>query len=331
MIPLPLLDGDTLLLDNSSLETFTTCPRAAQYLVCQKRKSSADKVALRFGGIIHSALEVRYRSATPMLAQTDAVQDCMLAKAQVEYEKWLSTSPSILDDDFRTFSCAAELIRLYGQQYPFESFDLVKLSDGRPFVEVPFALPLGEIEVNARMLVRDESGSVAERHVAIIKLVWTGRIDLAYRLDKRLYVLDHKTTSILGPSYFTTFEDSHQLIGYTWAAKQLLDQTPHGFVVNAIAVRRPTKTGKAFEFLRQAIAVSEWQLTEWQHDTISIVAKFVQGCQEGYLPKHRAWCVGKFGPCPYRSVCTLPPEQREVMLASGEFQDSTWSPLHATT
>jgi len=329
MIPLSLLDGDTLLLDNSSLETFTTCPRSAEYLVCRKRRSSADRVALRFGGIIHSALEVRYRAATTLLAQSEQVQDCMLAKAQEGFTSWLVESPGVLDDDFRTFSCAAELIRLYGLQYPFEDFELVKLPDDRPFVEVPFAVPLGEIDLHGPILVAHPDGTTEVRSIPSIKLVWTGRIDLAYHHNSRLYVLDHKTTSILGPSYFTSFEDSHQLIGYTWAARHLLGETPHGFVVNAIAVRRPTKTGKAFEFIRQPIAVAQWQLDEWVNDTLRIVAQFIQYAQEGYFPKHRAWCVGKFGPCPYRSVCTLPPSQRDIMLSSGEFQDATWSPLNA--
>jgi hypothetical protein len=334
MIPLPLLDGDTLLLDNSSLETFTTCPRSAQYLVCEKRKSSTERSALKFGGIIHQALELRYLAASSMYAQTDEVQSVMMARLSKEFSTWQPP-----EEDFRTYTCATELIRLYGETYPFESFQVLKDSTGRPFVEMPFAVPIGQIDINDRIWVKPmaknvdgvvcQSAPLEERFVSTINLIWTGKIDLAYSLDGRNFILDHKTTSIMGPSYFTSFEDSHQLIGYSWAAEHLLGVPIHGFVVNAIGVRKPTKTGKAFEFIRKAFSVDKWQKDEWVSDTMHIVSDFIEMCRRGYLPKHRAWCVGKFGECQFRKVCTLPPEQRQIMLSTGEYEDATWSPLNA--
>lgn len=333
MIPLPLLDGHTLLIDNSSLETFTTCPRSAQYLVCEKRKSSSQRPALTFGKIIHSALEARYKTTSPMIAQTPEVESVMMARLTEGFSHWQPP-----EEDFRTYSCATELIRLYGEQYPFEAFEVLKDPSGRPFVEMPFAVPLGQIDINETMWVQPmeknyegvvvKSGPPEERFVGTITILWSGKIDLGISHDSRNFILDHKTTSIMGPSYFLEFEDSHQMIGYVWAGEILLGQPIHGFTINAMAVRRPTKTGKGFEFQRKSFAVEDWQKKEWVTDTMYIVSDFIEMCRRGSLPKHRKWCIGKYGECPYRKVCTLPPQQRPIMLATAEYEDATWSPLN---
>lgn len=309
-ILLPLLDGDTLLIDNSSLEQFTTCPRAALYSVARKLRPSGERVPLIFGGIIHKILETRYRAITALHAQTSQVTAMMLAVAEREFATWAPP-----EDEFRNYSCAVEFIRRYEDEYPFESFEVLRQKDGSPMIEVPFALPLGELD--------DGSGK-------IIKVLWTGRIDMAYRSQNGggVYVLDHKTTSVMGPNFRNQFEISHQMYGYAWAAEQLIGEPVQAVVINGLGIRKPSKTGKAFEFTRPVIPVSRNLLEEWKTDCLHIVSDFIEMCRRGYLPKHTAWCVGKFGECPFRKVCTLDTEdQREMMLNSGEFQKNEWSPL----
>ena len=307
--PLPLHDGDTLLIDNSSLEHFTTCPRQAYYSIVRRLRASGERTALRFGGIVHKVLEARYRATTALHAQTEQVTQVMLATAEREFQNW--TPP---EDDYRNFSTVVELIRRYEEQYPFESFEVARDMGGNLLIEMPFAVPLGELDYEGR----------------VVKLVWTGRIDLVYVSTNGggLYVMDHKTTSVMGPSYFSTFTIAHQLYGYAWAVQQLTGSKVQAVVVNAIGVRKPTRTGKAFEFERAVIPVSQNLVDEWQIDTLHIVSDFLENCRRGYAPKHTAWCVGKFGECPFRKVCTLDTvDQREVMLNSGEYQHNEWSPL----
>lgn len=310
-ITLPLVDGDTLFIDNSSLEHFTTCPRQALYSLVRRLKPAGERTALNFGGIVHKILEARYRACTALHAQTQEVTKVMLATAEREYQAW--TPP---EDDYRTLSCAVELIRRYEEYYPFEQFEVVRGSDGTPLIEVPFAIPLGTIDL------KNENKQV--------KIVWQGRIDLAYISANGggLYVMDHKTTSVMGPSYFSGFTIAHQMYGYAWATEQMCGQTVSAVVINALGIRKPTRTGNAFEFKREVIPIQRGLLDEWKRDTLYIVADFVEMCRRGYLPKHTVWCAGKFGMCPYHKVCTLDgDDQREVMLNSGEFTKNDWSPL----
>lgn len=309
-IRLSLLDGDTLLIDNSSMESFTTCPRAAQYSLIRRLRPAGERVALTFGGIVHKILEARYRAVTSLHAQTEEVTHVMLATAEREFAKW---SPP--EDDYRNFSCAVELIRRYSEEYPFEQFEVCRLPDGSPMIEVPFALPLG---------------SVTRSDGKVIKIVWQGRIDLCYISTNGggLYVMDHKTTSIMGPSWASSFTLSHQLHGYAWAVEQLLQREVSSAVVNGLGIRKPTRTGKSFEFQRVVVPIQRSLLDEWKQDTLHILSDYIEMALRGYFPKHVTWCQGKFGECPFFKVCTLPTEdQREIVLDSGEYQRNEWSPL----
>lgn len=321
MHPIPLID-DTLFIDNSSLEKFTTCPRSAEYYICAKRESAEERTALIFGKIAHKCLEVFYRNTEK---PRDVVKAEMHAVAAMEYAAWQPP-----EDDFRNYGMMTNLIEDYSDAYPLEEGENVFLPSGLPAIELPFAVPLGEVEVNAELLVRDgKTGIVAKRQVGVVKVVWTGRIDRMYRSQGRLYLMDHKTTSMMGPSFFKEFELSSQVYGYVWAASKLLTESVYGFTVNAIAVRRPTKTGKSLQFERAIVPLSQPLLTEWVDDTLQIISNFLDMGIVGRFPKHTKWCVGKYGECPYRSICSLPPEHRELMLNSGIYKPVDWSPLNA--
>lgn len=330
MIPLPLLDGDTLLIDSSSTSDVMTCKRLAEYAYCNHRKSADEKAALKAGGIAHKVLEARYRAASEMYAQSLEVEKVMIATAEREYASW---SPP--EDDFRTFSTMVSMIREYGMKYPFESFDVVKMPDGRPFIEVPFIRPFCELGVEAEFWVQPlkltaggivKDGPVRSQHIASLKVAWIGRIDMAYRTPSGVYIMDHKTSTIA--SNTGEFVLSHQLYGYADSTEYLLNEPVAGFVVNRIVWHKPSKKGVPFVFERSLNTVSRPLLAEWRQDITHIIADLVEGIRRGYLQKETVWCYGKFGQCPFHKVCTLDTkDQRDIMLHSGEFVDNVWSPL----
>jgi hypothetical protein len=329
---LPLID-DALFIDNSSLERFTTCPRSAEYYICNKRESSEDRVALGFGKRIHTILETRYKfhpNVVPPRLSADVggaevgTGARMFAAAQAAFADFLPPT----EEEYRNFSTATDLITAYNNHYPIEAFEVLQLPSGLPAIEVPFAVPLGEITVNSPMWVRSPKGEVAEKQVGTIKIIWTGKIDLIYRREGRIYIMDHKTTSMMGPNYFKEFDLSSQVYGYLWAAAKLLNQPIAGFIVNALAVRKQTKTGKRFEFERYPIPGDDFLVAEWIEDTLHIISDFIEMAKRAYFPKHTKWCVGKYGLCPYIQVCQLPEHSKETILMSGNFKTVEWDPLN---
>jgi len=294
-----ILIDNSLFIDNSTLETFTTCPRAAFYQLGLKRTISRKKAALGFGGAVHKILEQRYlRGTNPLLGEDPKL--CLQAGLDILKDS------AIDPEDFRTPDYLIEVWDKYQAKYPVETFEVV---DG--FVEKEFAIPLGVVY----------AGSLE------VPVVWTGRID-AIIGDRDLYrVLDHKTTTMMGPSYFEEFNISSQMMGYTWAASHLLGREINGVLINAIALRKPTKTGKGIEFERMHVYITPENLVEWRNNTLYVIGDLLRYWAQNYFPMHTKQCVGKYGRCQYYDVCTLPQSQRLTMLNTNLYEKTSWNAL----
>lgn len=303
--PLPLIDGH-LFIDNSFLEKLNSCPRACEYAYLHRRVAAYSSSALNFGGAIHHALAYRYiHSPDMVLPETEAIQI-------QELEKWFAEKPNALEDH-RTLDLAQALIRGYNSRYLGEEFRTLDLN-GKPAVELPFAFPL----------YKTSSG---------ITIMYCGRIDLPVHIDGQLFVVDHKTTSMLGDQFFKGLSVSPQMLGYCSGIETILPgEKCAGFLVNAIRVPKPTKREgmviKPDDFQRSRTYIQDGQLVEWRRNLISLVDEFLWHYSQGYLPQKKSWCVNKFGMCEYFGVCELPPENRDIALSTGMFSDNIWSPLN---
>jgi len=164
---------------------------------------------------------------------------------------------------------------------------------------------------------------------SMVKVYWTGRIDAIVRHLNTVKVCDHKTTSMVGPSFYDDFNLSSQTIGYTWAAGHLFPELHvAGLYVNIIIGRKPSKAGTPHAYERQTYIYSVGHLTEWHRNTQVLVSDFISHLLRGYFPMQTKWCQSKYGPCQYYPTCTaLPGPSRDIVLDSTLYQDVTWSPL----
>lgn len=316
---LPLVDG-CWLIDNSSYERITTCQRSAEYYILNKRELNTDRIALRFGQAVHKILEQRERLRLQGLQSSERVE------ALITYAEKLFAEFEVSEDDYRNFNTAVNLIREYETTYSQEDYQLL-IKDGKPLLECPFAIPLGEIKLHGPIPVRLPNGSVETQSLDHIKVIWTGRIDAIVESRGQIFVLDHKTTSMMGPTYLKTFSLASQMFGYVWAVQTLLDQPIQGLWLNVLGVRKPTKTGKAFEFLRNRYTYSPQAILEWRLDVIHILRNFLESLQLKYFPKNTHHCVNKYGVCEFWDVCTLPYKERSTLLFTNAYKEVTWSPL----
>ena len=303
---IPNTNDKILRIDNSSLEQFTTCSRAAEYYLINGRETSAPRSALTFGGAIHKGLEVLLtKGISPESKQLafNSMLGCF-ANDPVPVEEW------------RTPDRAIEVLEQYCKFYPSEMFSVVRTPEQKAMVELPFALPLGDV------LLPDNSR---------VYILWTGRIDGIIQWDNQYWALDHKTSSMKGPTFWKDFELSQQMIGYTWAASQLLGQRITGVVINGLFCRKPSKAGTPTEFERQRFAYPDYMLQEWHQNTLTLVSDFLGHYSRSFFPKQTKWCCGKYGLCSYHSVCTASPTDRDFILQSSDFKDVTWSPLNNDT
>ncbi len=302
--PLPLIDNH-LFIDNSFLEKLNCCPRAVEYSYLHKRVASWSKAALNFGGAVHHALAIRYRDFPDLALSSD--EDLQME----ELSKWFAEKPNPMEDH-RTLDLAQKLIRAYNSRFQGEEFASLTFN-GSPAVELPFVFRLCKI--------------------GDITILYCGRIDLVVTSDGLIFVVDHKTTSMMGEQFFKGLSVSPQMVGYASGVEAILPKEKcAGFIVNAIKVPKPTKTkGDGVDsdcFQRHRTYLQEGQLAEWRQNTIALVEEFLWNYSRGILPQKKSWCVNKFGLCEFFGVCELPADNRSLMLSTGQFTNNDWSPLN---
>ena len=315
-------DGHYLLmLDNSSTEKQNTCPRSAEYYLVRRRERFASS-ALIFGGAVHEGLENYYLGKGK-----EGIHQSI-------YDYFEKNPPAF--SDYRTADRACELLDKYAKNYPpsQEPFQ-IHVVDGKPCIEKPFRVPIGSQEIKKRvpwsehMLVEDGEKTKAT-YIDTVHFMWTGKIDMVVKDHQgKTWILDHKTTSIAGPTFYQNFTLAQQMMGYTYATNYIYPEFGRceGLFLNALICRKPTKTGTGFAFDRQQFHYSDEHIAEWKRDVMSIASGFLSHLVEGYFPKVTAWCMGKYGKCPYFDVCSLSPDTRNVLLNSDNYAPVTWSPL----
>lgn len=291
-----LLTDGALVLDASSLEgQFMLCPRAFRNYKLLKREPAKFYAGREFGKCVHCALEAYYKGQDPL----DAINKSYPTDMPME--------------DHRTLDFAYEVIRVYKQTYPAEAWQIAYVN-GQPVIERPFALPLGQIIING----------------LTIPIVWNGKIDMVIRTpDQRYFVLDHKTSSVAGQTFWSQFKLSTQQLGYCWATQELTGLELSGFYINAIFTRKPTKTGKGIECERQPYLIEHEDLERWRSNVLYICTSVLRHACGAHWPMYTKSCVHKYGECGYLEACACGnPQMEHRALMSNMYQQVTWSPTN---
>jgi len=293
-----LLKDGCIVIDNSSLEKWVICPRLFEYTRLLRRIPAEERIALKFGGAIHKALEVRYSGADI----DDFSEEAMLSALEKEFLKFETPQ-----DDYRTFDYGSLVIEKYNVKYAQESVRVLDMPGGRKACELPFAFQLGVVDG--------------------IPIIYVGKIDAIVEDALGVCILDHKTSSVLGPTWWLGESVSPQYDGYAVAVERCAGIRTSGVLINALGVRKPTKTGTAIEFAREFVQIDERRKEEWIENTLHIVSRIYRDAQQGYFPMIRKNCTVKYGTCSHYEVCSIPADNRHVLLNSSSFMDDTWSPL----
>lgn len=357
-------DGSlTFRVDWSSIESLLGCNRSAEYKLIHSRQGGS-RSALTFGAAIHAGLEVWYRNKDKIgasvwpdltraqLGQSEAdvrtlTRELLLTRCYSAIESTFASSPPSLFPDYRTSDYAIQSFHSYITHYQNEILTPF-IHEGKPLVEFSFAYPLGKVELPTRMfelwglgtLTNDAEQELSCQHkqdTISVHIEWTGIIDMLAEVSGDLYVVDHKTTSIISQDFFDGFEIAMQPTGYFAAMRAAFPDLPiKGFMANVLACRKPvaaiTKSGKPttskpFEAFRRQYHYSDWHVNEFKQDALALVEELFANVTNKFFPKKTQWCVGKYGKCPYFDVCSLPPQSRMDMLMSDQYINNTWKPV----
>lgn len=320
-------------IDNSSLELFSVCHKAAFHYLILAREASSPASALSFGTAIHKALDIRMRYGL-----TAATEQMMFQEVVNHYAKH-----PIPHDEWRNVDRAINELKRYNKKFKEpEAFEVCVDENDEPMVEMPFNFPFMTVEMNKQVPfapnqivdLSDASGLTVDYNLGIpptyinrIYVIWTGRIDAIVRLDKHIWILDHKTNSRGGVQFYDDFIIANQMRGYTWAAHQLTGLPIAGLLLNSLTIRPPTEKSATSDFQRRQYFYRQDQIDEWVKDTQNLILNFLHALGQGQFPQETKWCHGKYGRCQYLPVCTIPADQRNELLSSHAYRDVTWSPL----
>lgn len=354
LTPIPNEQGSFLLvLDNTSLEKIKRCHKAAENYLVLGREAHARNAALTFGGAIHEGLELfhhwqynkdRRTDRDDLIANDEGYGDRMQNEAIRRFFE-LNPAPP---DEYRTVATALEVLKHYRLRsdplrHPDYEWEIMADQNG-PIIERAFELPMGvlEIEVSQALMESLNHGYVfadSNRYTIRIHLAWSGRIDLIARVNSRVRICDHKTSSIDGEQFVQSFQLSSQTIGYVWAARQLFPNLDvSGFCLNCIRLKRPTGSvgimergprggDPALAFFRAYFDYSPERIDRWERDTVLLIEDFLHSLARGVFPLNDRQCFDKFGKCAYHDCCTIDNEKvGHALLMSDAFKQVTWNP-----
>ncbi len=145
----------------------------------------------------------------------------------------------------------------------------------------------------------------------------------------RRWIVDWKTSSRDEEAQVKAMKNSGQFMGYiaSWRI-QHPDKPVHGVQPVRLVLRKPSKTGVAFEFPRDPqIFFREERVAEWIRHTLrkarEILERNPQEPDDWPLAcTDLGCCRHQYGVCDYLSNCLLVPTERALHLATDEFEDA---------
>lgn len=301
-------DG-VLYVDNSTLETMGVCERKCQLRYVKGLAPAKEPDALEFGRAFHAALATYYKAIDRVdhtVSEDLAIESAILAFVD-EGRNEHSTLAITRDDTptARSLERGIDVLRHYFAKHPrnHEHWKIIA-------VETGFSCAL----------------------TSSPPIIYRGRIDLIVEMADAHWVIDHKTTTSLGPRYFERLRPNDQITSYLWAASQHLGKPVTKAMLNAICIYKEDKPGRD-PFARGTTMRSEADVAEWHARAVDramdVYERLQPGRKHGKFHKSTGYCH-TWGGCPFIPICKIPDDprfdgSRETILAS-EYEVRPWIP-----
>lgn len=313
-------------IDSTALGTYMTCPTAF-YMYAVLGRDRGERDALNYGSHIHAVLEYYFK--------LDPSEHATCLPNMIELLASRFNHTPCGPGSWRNFDHAIETIKrwhAYRQQIPI--WEIYEDKDGK-FVEQGFRVPIYHYDVPTSCVAQPANLIIAgdDRdtfpYVKRIVVYLTGKIDLIiYDRLRQKRIVDHKTSSMEGPTFWGQFDLSPQMRGYVWAAQHLIGEKIPGCAINAIIGRKPSRTGSVHEFAVNEFDYTPDAIEEWLASTQMHLNTLLRSLCYNTFPQNSVNCQGKYGACDYKDVCKAPCNIRPNFLMSGMYADRTWSPLN---
>jgi hypothetical protein len=299
--------------DNSALSQFD-CPAKYDLRIRRQIVPLKRKVSLSFGGVVHTGLAEWYRTGNAKAALS-AIAD-----------HWPDVMPS---DDFRTKDYAMKVMAAYILEYPSESWKVLQGAEGA-IVEQAFTVDT-EMTLDCQVCLggKEPTRDISDKRCTVCgslleRILYGGIIDVGAEFGDTLWVVDHKTTTVLGKEsstyYFLRYNPDNQMTGYIWGLKKLTNRRMGGAIINALGLY---KSGE-IRFKRHPTARNEFQINEWLRSVRQKCNAIKQCEREGFWRLETSQCMN-YGECEYHSIHTLMDSVSREKRIEAEYMKSEWN------
>ena len=292
--------------DNTALETADTCPLKYKLRHIDGYVPLRRRPALSFGGAVHEGLAEWYRTGD------------VGATLKKLVDVWPEVMPT---EDFRTKEYAAKCLIEHAKAYPKEIFTILQGASG-PIVEQTFTIDTGmflECPCGGQNVY---DGKCAECETPLEPIEYGGVIDLGVDFNGMLYVVDHKTTSVLGNGdyFFMQFKPDSQMTGYIWGLSKLTNRRVGGAIINAIGVY---KSGEV-KLKRGITSRNQFEIDEWLRGVRDKCNEIKRRERSGVWPMRTKSCT-MYGQCDFHSVHVLGDDVSRAKRLEQDYVVSKWN------
>lgn len=286
-------------MDNSMYTTWACPMKGLLSHVLKLRPVGRSSLAMDFGTCIHAGLEQFFLGRT-LLEALDAFNQ---KAAELGIDRWL--------DGYRNTERGGMMLA---------EWDKWRAERGLVFETVNVAEKLGV-----------ELGVEREIHrLGATDVRWIGRVDTVVRYEGKLWIVDHKTSSMLGAKFINDKLRSSQFLGYYYTLNELIKKQ-YGEPLKGVLLNVVCTGTKEAKFELYELPIEQWQIDEWVNETRVKLEGIIKTIQEVCndeaveIPVERELCVTKYGDCPFFQVCNAVEKARENILER-LYEEHEWSP-----
>jgi len=264
--------------NHGRIQHYQTCPRLYYWRFIENLEPPRAATPLIVGKAVHAGLAAHYQPVSDHTSQVTHVSDHLSQEFRnaEAAERWLAPE---LAEMKRQEAYVQYIMTKYAEQYPTE----------------PWTILAPEVE-----------GSLAVGHHTLYF-----RTDAVVSWRNSVWLLEHKTTAQLGPSFFKKFLMDSQITTYIYGVWKTLGTRPLGAIINAI---RKSRNLDAVAFERDVVLRSEAQLEEFVDQLCRqcAIIEDLPPVRDAYL-MHTSQCVRFNRTCEYLDLCRSDtPQAREL-------------------
>lgn len=308
-------------INSSSLGLLLECGRKSHYILGRGLKKVAPNPATTFGSAIHAALEHFYRSKR---SERQIPGNFKTKMEELEFD--LEPKENLL------LQCGQKFVEAMADMRSVDAFDKRSIASGlwnlyhyfQTYIDDPYEV------------MEDEDGPLTERRIEYtlydssdLEIKYFGSIDVILRhaVTGAILVADHKTSSVVGTTFYNRLKPNHQYTGYVLGAREALGLDTQSFLVNCIQVKPKPKTerGTPPNFPRQVTTRDESDFEEFKLTVVAAVRQYIRWQEDGFFPLGNVNACGMYNGCQFLEVCNVSNNDIRESVIKAHFEENGYA------